>query len=68
MDSPMYCHECEKLIEPNMADDGFAECPNCGSTRLDEARQCDGCGEWFWIEKLTKDGKHWFCQECKENK
>lgn len=62
MTNHMYCQDCEKVIEPIQAGDGFAECPNCGCSILLEALECQGCGMWFSYEDLTDK----LCNDCQK--
>ena len=39
-------------------------CPECGSDCLEEAKECDNCGEWFdATDMIDVDGVK-YCKEC----
>ena len=41
-------------------------CPKCGSDSLEEAEECDWCGESFDKTDMIEVDGTWYCKECAE--
>lgn len=39
-------------------------CPECGSTELDDARECEFCGEIYSEDDMIDVDGVWYCKEC----
>lgn len=67
------CNDCDCVFEcPDGIEEKVGEycgqpayemqdvCPNCGSHDIDEAIQCDVCGEWFSCDEMEGS----VCENC----
>ena len=68
--------ETLNVIDGRLYQEAYTICPDCGSTDIAEAKQCDHCHEWFDpdmlipVDVITKDDEgEWedtieVCRDC----
>ena len=72
------CENCGEIlsqqdVNKDYTDGGYRgephyTCPHCGSDELNEAYQCEICGEWFGCDEINGSVGQMVCDECMEKK